>query len=94
MDGILITARDLELEGIEEELIGEEGERGPMPTFVIKYFLKKWEDVRAMVLDWHQNQADVSRVGDLYNNNAINFFQKILKKREKQSILDMFVNAP
>ncbi|GFX98210.1 uncharacterized protein TNCV_4908531 [Trichonephila clavipes] len=72
----------------------EEDERGPMPTSAIKDLLKKWEDVRAMVLEWHPNHADVSRVGDLYNNNAINYFRKILKKREKQSTLDMFFNAP
>ncbi|GFX96891.1 uncharacterized protein TNCV_1996231 [Trichonephila clavipes] len=72
----------------------QEDERGPMPTSAIKDLLKKWEDVRAMVLEWHPNQADVSRVGDLYNDNAINYFRKILKKREKQSTLDMFFNAP
>ncbi|GFW42186.1 uncharacterized protein TNCV_1206421 [Trichonephila clavipes] len=72
----------------------EEDERGPMPTSAIKDLLKKREAVRAMVLEWHLNQADVSRVGDLYNDNAINYFRKILKKREKQSTLDMFFNAP
>ncbi|GFW15083.1 uncharacterized protein TNCV_172301 [Trichonephila clavipes] len=71
----------------------EEDERGSMPTSAIKDLLKKWADVRAMVLEWHPNQADVCRVGDLYNNNAINYFRKILKKREKQSTLDMFFNA-
>ncbi|GFU23435.1 uncharacterized protein TNCV_4447441 [Trichonephila clavipes] len=71
----------------------EKDERGPMPTSAIKDLLKKWADVKAMVLEWHPNQADVSRVGNLYNNNAINYFQKILKKREKQSTLDMFFNA-
>ncbi|GFX14119.1 uncharacterized protein TNCV_1766151 [Trichonephila clavipes] len=71
----------------------EEGERGPMSTSAID-LLKKWEAVRAMVLEWHPNQADVSRIGDLYNDNAINYFWKILKKREKQSTLDMFFNAP
>ncbi|GFT31656.1 uncharacterized protein TNCV_230951 [Trichonephila clavipes] len=71
----------------------EEDERGPMPTSAIKDLLKKWVDVRAMVSEWHPNQADVSRVGDLYNNIAINYFQKILKKREKQSTLGMFFNA-
>ncbi|GFX88417.1 uncharacterized protein TNCV_2278851 [Trichonephila clavipes] len=64
-----------------------------MPTSAIKDLLKKWEDVRAMVLEWHPNQADVSRVGDLYDN-AIHYFRKILKKREKQSTLDMFFNVP
>ncbi|GFU28031.1 uncharacterized protein TNCV_3153551 [Trichonephila clavipes] len=72
----------------------EEDERGPMPTSAIKGLLKKWADVRAMVLEWHPYQAEVSRVGDLYNNNAINYFRKILKKREKRSTLDMFFNAP
>ncbi|GFX18724.1 uncharacterized protein TNCV_3018821 [Trichonephila clavipes] len=72
----------------------EEDERGPMPISAIKDLLKKWADVRAMVLEWHPNQVDVSRVEDLYNDNAINYFRKILKKREKQSTLDMFLNAP
>ncbi|GFX75333.1 uncharacterized protein TNCV_3043551 [Trichonephila clavipes] len=72
----------------------EDDERGPMPTSAIKDLLKKWEAVRAMVIEWHPNQADVSRVGDLNNDNAINYFRKILYKREKQSILDMFFNAP
>ncbi|GFU83782.1 uncharacterized protein TNCV_1694521 [Trichonephila clavipes] len=93
MDEILTTARDLELERNVSPSEKEKDERGPMPTSAIKDLLKKWEDVRAMVLEWHPNQADVSRVGDLYNN-AINHFRKILKKREKQSTLDMFFNAP
>ncbi|GFX20010.1 uncharacterized protein TNCV_1435701 [Trichonephila clavipes] len=102
MDEILTTARDLELENEEHKETQrnvspseqEEDERAPMPTSAIKYLLKKWVYVRAMILEWHPNQADVSRVGDLYNNNAINYFRKILKKREKQSTLDMFFNAP
>ncbi|GFU27395.1 uncharacterized protein TNCV_3323121 [Trichonephila clavipes] len=61
----------------------DEDERGPMPTSAIKDLLKKWDAVRAMVLEWHPNQADVSRVGDLYNDNAINYFLKILKKERK-----------
>ncbi|GFW59997.1 uncharacterized protein TNCV_4864521 [Trichonephila clavipes] len=72
----------------------EEDERGPMPTSALKDLFKKWDAVRAMDLEWHPNQADVSRVGDLYNDNANNYFRKILKKREKQSTLDMFFNAP
>ncbi|GFV41040.1 uncharacterized protein TNCV_2666311 [Trichonephila clavipes] len=72
----------------------EKDERGPMQTSTIQDILKKWEDVRAMVSEWHPNQADISRVGDLYNANAINYFRKILIKREKQSTLDMFFNTP
>ncbi|GFU05944.1 uncharacterized protein TNCV_3395011 [Trichonephila clavipes] len=58
----------------------EEDEREPMPTSAIKELLKKWADVRTIVLEWHPNQADLSRVGDLYNNNAINYFQKSEKE--------------
>ncbi|GFX71731.1 uncharacterized protein TNCV_4131771 [Trichonephila clavipes] len=84
MDEILITARDLELEvnedDIEELIMGHEDE----------LIIEELQDaVRAMVLEWHPNQADVSRVGDIYNDNAINYFRKILKKREKQSTLGM-----
>ncbi|GFT75180.1 uncharacterized protein TNCV_2245241 [Trichonephila clavipes] len=71
----------------------EEDERRPMPTSAIKDLFKKWDAVRGMVYEWHPNQADFSRVGDLYNDNAINYFRKILKKREKQSTLYMFFNA-
>ncbi|GFT97620.1 uncharacterized protein TNCV_1034561 [Trichonephila clavipes] len=60
----------------------EEDERGPMPTSAIKDLFKKWNAVRAMVLEWHPKQADVSRVGDIYNDNAITYFRKIPKKRE------------
>jgi hypothetical protein len=51
----------------------------------IKDLLKKWEDVRTTVLEWHPNHDEVNRVGDLYNHYAINHFRKILKKRERQS---------
>ncbi|GFT53057.1 uncharacterized protein TNCV_4232041 [Trichonephila clavipes] len=61
----------------------EEDERGPMPTSAIKDLLKQWEDVRTMVLEWHPNQVDVRRIGDLYNGNAINYSRKILEKERK-----------
>ncbi|GFT97250.1 uncharacterized protein TNCV_2205421 [Trichonephila clavipes] len=106
MDEILTTARDLESEvnedDIEELIMGHEDE---LTTEELKEILneehqetqsfeKKWEDVRAMVPTKNPNQVDVSRVGDLYNGNAINYFRKILKKREKKSTLDMFFNVP
>jgi hypothetical protein len=60
----------------------EEDEKGPMPTSAIKDLLNKLDDVRTTVLEWHPNHVEVNRVGDLYNDNAINHFRKILKKRE------------
>jgi hypothetical protein len=81
------TQRDVSPEKQEDEI-------GPMPTTAIKDLLKKWEDVRATVLEWHPNHVEFNRVGDLYNDNAINHFRKILKKKERQSTLDRFFNAP
>ncbi|GFT10775.1 uncharacterized protein TNCV_1944331 [Trichonephila clavipes] len=72
----------------------EEDERGPMPTSAIKDLLKMCEAVRAMVLEWYPNQANVSRVGDLYNDSTINYFRKIMKKRKKQLTLVMLFKAP
>ncbi|GFT39161.1 hypothetical protein TNCV_3686651 [Trichonephila clavipes] len=54
-----------------------------MPTSAFKDLLKKWEAVRAMVLEWHSNQADVSRVGDLYNDNAIKLLPENPEKERK-----------
>ncbi|GFX91209.1 uncharacterized protein TNCV_1246241 [Trichonephila clavipes] len=68
----------------------EEEERGPMPTSAIKDLLKKLADVRAMVLEWHSNKADVSRVGDFYNNNAINYFWNPEKERKAIDIGHVF----
>ncbi|GFW86082.1 uncharacterized protein TNCV_1968901 [Trichonephila clavipes] len=71
-----------------------EDERGLMPTSAIKDILKRWKAVRAMVLEWHPNQADVRRIGDLYNDNTINYFRKIPEKERKVIVtLDMFFNA-
>jgi hypothetical protein len=98
---------DLTTEELQEILNGEhqetqrgvspekkEDEKGPMPTSAIKDILKKWEDVRTTVLEWHPNHVEVNRVGDLYNDNAINHFRKILKKGERQSTLERLFNDP
>ncbi|GFW82498.1 uncharacterized protein TNCV_1793911 [Trichonephila clavipes] len=106
MTDILTTAGYLESEvnedDIEELIMGHEDE---LTTEELQEILNEehqetqsFEKVGGceskMVLEWDPDQADVSRVGDLYNDNAINYFRKILKKREKQSTLDMFFNAP
>jgi hypothetical protein len=59
----------------------EEDENGPMPRSAIKDFLTKWEDVRTTLLEWHPNHVQVNRVANLYNDNALNHFRNILKKR-------------
>jgi hypothetical protein len=34
-----------------------------MPTSAIKDLLKKWEDVRTTVLEWHPNHIEVKGLG-------------------------------
>ncbi|GFX09362.1 uncharacterized protein TNCV_1887751 [Trichonephila clavipes] len=58
----------------------EEDERGPIPTSAIKDLLKKWETVRAMVLEWHANQADVSRLTRIIINPCGNRTHTYTKK--------------
>ncbi|GFY33817.1 uncharacterized protein TNCV_4595291 [Trichonephila clavipes] len=72
----------------------EEDERGPMPTSAIKDILKKWKAVRAIVLEWHPNHADVSGVGDLYNDNDINYFRKIPGKERKAIDIGHVLQSP
>ncbi|GFX34015.1 fork-head domain-containing protein [Trichonephila clavipes] len=58
----------------------EEDERGPIPTSTIKDLLKKGEDVRAMVLQWHPNQADVCRNSVRHN---LSLHKKFLRVRNE-----------
>ncbi|GFT11653.1 uncharacterized protein TNCV_264491 [Trichonephila clavipes] len=83
MDGISTTATDLELERNVSPSEQEEDERGPMPTSATKDFLKKWEDVRAMVLEWHPNQADVSRLGIVTTTMLLIISGKSLEKSNR-----------
>ncbi|GFQ90506.1 uncharacterized protein TNCT_375641 [Trichonephila clavata] len=45
----------------------KEDERGPIPTSAIKDLLKKWEDVRAIVVEWHPNQPYVTNVKHFFH---------------------------
>ncbi|GFW67514.1 uncharacterized protein TNCV_3391851 [Trichonephila clavipes] len=72
----------------------EEDERGPMLTFAIKDLLKKWEAVRAMVLKWHPNKADVSRVGIFATTMLLITSGKILKKERKAIDIGRALRSP
>ncbi|GFW72413.1 DUF1758 domain-containing protein [Trichonephila clavipes] len=49
-----------------------------MPTSAIKDLLKKWEDVRAMVLEWHPYQADVSSPAQFISRSKSDFLASYL----------------
>ncbi|GFW31662.1 hypothetical protein TNCV_4683351 [Trichonephila clavipes] len=63
-----------------------------MPTSAIKDLLKKWEPVTAMVLEWHPNQADVSRKRIL-NSNHTNSGPTGLRCKRRGSSKTSFLNA-
>ncbi|GFV14125.1 dynein heavy chain 5, axonemal [Trichonephila clavipes] len=73
----------------------EEDERGPMLTSAIKNLLKKREAVRAMVIEWHPNQADVNR--DL-ENERVKVISEIVSskyniKQLEDNLLDHLTSA-
>ncbi|CAG0922969.1 unnamed protein product, partial [Notodromas monacha] len=82
---IMEKARDLSSADEEEE----EG-RQPIPTTVIKKFLKNWEELQEFVNKNHPEQAEVNRAGDIYSETAMRHFRQLLKKRQRQTTLDNF----
>ncbi|GBM50012.1 hypothetical protein AVEN_167130-1 [Araneus ventricosus] len=64
----------------------DDNKRQLMPTSAVEDILKKWVYLRKTILEWRPNQAEINKLGILYNDNVINRFRKFSKKREKQSI--------
>ncbi|GFX20682.1 uncharacterized protein TNCV_4270141 [Trichonephila clavipes] len=63
----------------------EEDKRGPMPTSAIKDLMKKWEAVRAMVLEWHPNQAE--SLGILRNEGTRNRLKTELRNSPEGDVM-------
>ncbi|GFW59737.1 uncharacterized protein TNCV_4718291 [Trichonephila clavipes] len=101
MEEFLTSDRDLELEvneyDIEELIMGHEDEL----TIELQEILnEEHQETQRNVSPSEQEEDErgpmpTSAIKDLLiNDNAINYFRKIQKKREKQLTLDMFFNAP
>lgn len=50
-----------------------------------------WEKIELVVQKWHPNTAVVNKSINLFNDNVVEHFRKILKKRQRQSTLNMFL---
>jgi hypothetical protein len=52
---------------------------------------KMWETVHKFVEKHHLSKAVAVRAMNLFNNNAMSYFREILKRRQKQVLLDRFL---
>ena len=61
-------------------------------TKEIKELCHHWENIEHIVQKWHPNTAVANRSVNLFNDNVMEHFRRILKKkRQKQSTLDIFL---
>ena len=57
----------------------------------IREMCKMWETVQNFVEKHHTNKVVTVRATNLFNDNAMSHFCKILKRRQKQVSLDRFL---
>jgi hypothetical protein len=50
-----------------------------------------WETVQKFVGKHHPSKTVAVRAMNLFNDNAMSYFREILKRRQKQALLDRFL---
>jgi hypothetical protein len=80
-----------EQQEVIEDVSSEEEEN--ISTKEIKELCHHWENIEHIVQKWHPNTAVANRSVNLFNDNVMEHFRRILKKRQKQSTLDIFLNC-
>ena len=73
------------------EEISSKDSKGNISTAEIKELCYHWEMTQRLAEKWHPNTAVISRSNNLFNDNVINHFKKILKNRQRQTTLDKFI---
>jgi len=81
-----------EKQEVTEDVSSEEEEKENISTKEIKELCHHWENIEHSVQKWHPNPAVANRSVNLFNDNVMEHFRTILKKRQKQSTLDIFLN--
>nr|XP_023656335.1 tigger transposable element-derived protein 1-like isoform X2 [Paramormyrops kingsleyae] len=84
-------AKQLEDQRKEELSSGEDEGRDEIPTALIKEMNSYWTKLSNFWMEYHPHKADIDRVIHLVNNNAVDHFQRILKKRQKQLSVERFL---
>jgi hypothetical protein len=57
----------------------------------IRELCKMWKTVQKFVEKHHHSKAVAVRAMNLFNDNAMSYFREILKRRQKQVLLDRFL---
>ena len=78
-------------ETLEEISSEEEDSKRNISTAEIKELCYHWEMTQRLAEKWHPNTAVISRSINLFNDNVIDHFKKILKNRQRQTTLDKFI---
>jgi hypothetical protein len=68
----------------------EKNNEGSITTADITELLGYWSKTQNLVKKWHPKVAVLNRCINLFDNNVMQHFHKILKNRQKQMTLDRF----
>ena len=68
----------------------EKNHEGSIITADIKELLGYWSKTQNLVEKWHPNVAVVNRCINLFDDNVMQHFRKILKSRQRQMALATF----
>jgi len=92
-----LTTEELDLHKEQQQEVAEEfssdekkNNEGSITTADIKELLGYWSKTQNLVEKWHPNVADVNRCINLFDDNVMQHFLKILKNRQRQMTLDRF----
>ncbi|XP_028648887.1 tigger transposable element-derived protein 1-like [Erpetoichthys calabaricus] len=72
---------------------GEEEGKEEVPSSVIKEMCAKWGELQLFVEKSFPNSAVGSRSLNMFNDNVMSYYRKVLQKRQKQQTLDKFFSS-
>ncbi|XP_039600068.1 uncharacterized protein LOC120523134 [Polypterus senegalus] len=77
----------------EQEISEDEGNEEvteEIPSSVMKEMLAKWAELQTFAENHHPDKERTNRNIDLFNDGTMNFFRQLLKRRQRQTTMDMF----
>ena len=75
----------------EQSSKDEEKTEESIPSASIKDICGKWGDLQAFMKKYHPDTLVANKSVNLFNDNVMSRFRKILQRRQKQQILDKFL---
>ena len=87
----LLHLQNEQKKNLEEEHSEEEGAgREAAPTAELKEACSMWSKLQTFVTKYHPDNATTSRMNDMYNDNVMWHFRKILNSRKKQVSIERY----